>query len=105
MTTLAITPDVLNAFVSRHEKGIARGYRFLLVFVREWTHGTCLAGQSMVDSLPFCDRRSAEEWVASINKQHERSFAAAQGGKAYRPGQMTYRVTDAVVVDTNGAVS
>lgn len=79
--------------LAKHRASHAKGYPFLLVFERVWTHGTALAGMSMLDSLPFCTQADAVAWVESINAQHAKSFAK-------KNSRMTYKVTTYTVEAT-----
>jgi hypothetical protein len=44
-------------------------YQFKLSFTREFTSGT-LVGLTHDDSIGFCTRLDAEEWVSSISRQN-----------------------------------
>lgn len=78
-------------------------YPFILRFVREFTHGTCLTGSEHEDTLGFCKADDARAWVESINAQNAKSFAKhrASGREitAYMPGAMTYKVKFFTVVE------
>ncbi len=85
-----------STLLAKHVSGSSRHYPFLLVFVREWTHGTALAGMTMTDSLPFCTAKDAAEWVTSVNAIHAKSFAR-------KDSRMTYKVVEHAVLDARSA--
>lgn len=60
-------------------------YSHLLVFVREFIGGTCLAGTTHEDDLPFCSEADAKKWVSAINAKAER-------------GKINYRVVEHEIV-------
>lgn len=89
--------DITSALAA-HRSSTARHYPILLVFVREFTHGTFAAGTEHADRLPFVRAADAEEWVRSINAINAKHLARGDA-KRYRSGSQTYKVTSFVVID------
>jgi len=92
--------DITSA-LARHRSSTASHYPILLVFVREFTHGTFAAGTEHVDTLPFVRASDAEDWVRSINAINAKHIARgdAKPGARYRSGSQTYKVTSYLVLD------
>jgi hypothetical protein len=88
-----LSESVVQAALAKHRAGLAKHYPWLLVFVREWTHGTCLVGSTHEDAIPFVTEQDAVEWVEAINAMNAKDRANPK-----KLPKMTYRVIAHAVV-------